>query len=95
MLRSTPSRAVLLSVALLMSCGAVAVADPGEEHGHDGIPVPTPTLPLTPPGSSSLTFLGAADKDGTTNSDIAFYGENAYVGNYDGFGSSTYPSRTG
>jgi hypothetical protein len=85
MLSSTSSRVAILSVALLLSCGASAAADPGEEHGHDGIPVPAPTLPLTPPGSSNLTFLGAADKDGTTNSDIAFHGRHAYVGNYDGF----------
>jgi len=85
MLRSTSSRIALLAVALLSSGGAIAVADPGEEHGHDGIPVPPPTLPLTPPGSSNFTFLGAADKDGTTNSDIAFHGSKAYVGNYDGF----------
>lgn len=85
MLRSRAARVAVVSVAMLLFCGALAAADPGEEHGHDGIPVPAPTLPLTPPGSSNFTFLGAADKDGTTNSDIAFYGDNAYVGNYDGF----------
>ena len=85
MLRSRAARVAVVSVAMLLFCGALAAADPGEDHGHDGISVPAPTLPLTPPGSSNFTFLGAADKDGTTNSDIAFYGDKAYVGNYDGF----------
>lgn len=85
MSRTTPTLAALLVAAVLTTGGAVALADPGEEHGHDGIPVPAPTLPLTPPGAANLTFLDAADKDGTTNSDIAFYGDRAYVGTYDGF----------
>jgi hypothetical protein len=84
MLRATPTFAAVLAAAVLITGGAVALADPGEEHGHDGIPVPTPTLPLTPPGFSNLTFLDAADNDGTINSDIAFYGDRAYVGTYDG-----------
>lgn len=85
MLRSTPRLVAAVAIAALSSGGAVALADPGEEHGHDGIPVPVPTLPLTPPGSSNFTFLDAADNDGTINSDIAFYGDRAYVGTYDGF----------
>ena len=85
MLRFTQVRVAAAAAAILLSGGAIAVADPGEEHGHDGIPVPAPTLPLTPPGASNFTFLDAADKDGTINSDIAFYGNRAYVGNYDGF----------
>jgi hypothetical protein len=32
-----------------------------------------------------MSLLDLADKDGTTNSDIAFFGNRAYVGNYDGF----------
>ncbi len=85
MFRSTRALVAVGSVATLLTCAAIAAADPGEEHGHDGIPVPAPTLPLTPPGSSNLTFLSAADNDGATNSDIAFYGKKAYVGHYDGF----------
>jgi hypothetical protein len=85
MLRSRSALVALVLLLPLATCGALAIADPGEDHGHDGIPVPAPTLPLTPPGSANFTFLGAADKDGTTNSDIAFYGKRAYVGNYDGF----------
>ncbi|MGH2967629.1 MAG: LVIVD repeat-containing protein [Solirubrobacteraceae bacterium] len=37
------------------------------------------------PGSSNMTLVGNADKDGTVNSDLAFWGQLAYAGNYDGF----------
>ena len=73
------------TVAALGAATGVAAADPGDDHGHDSIPVPTPSQPLTPPGSSGWTFLDAADKDGVTNSDIAFYKNLAFAGNYDGF----------
>jgi LVIVD repeat len=68
----------------LFALTAVATADPGEGHG-DGIPVPTPGQPNSGPGIENMTLLDAADKDGTINSDIAFMGNKAYVGNYDGF----------
>jgi hypothetical protein len=38
-----------------------------------------------PPGSANMTLVGNADKDGTVNSDLAFWGQLAYAGNYDGF----------
>ena len=37
------------------------------------------------PGSSNMTLVGNADKDGTINSDLAFWGNLAYAGNYGGF----------
>jgi hypothetical protein len=37
------------------------------------------------PGSSGMSLVGNADKDGTTNSDLAFWGNLVYAGNYDGF----------
>ena len=37
------------------------------------------------PGISNLTLVGNSDKDGITNSDLAFYGNLAYAGNYGGF----------
>ena len=67
---------------LLLS--ATASADPGEDHS-DEIPVPAPTQPASPPGIQNMKLLDTQDKDGTLNSDIAFYGSKAYVGNYDGF----------
>src|SRR5688572_5874709 len=36
-------------------------------------------------GSGGLELVGNADKDGTTNSDLAFWGHLAYAGNYSGF----------
>ena len=36
-------------------------------------------------GSGGLQLVGNADKDGTTNSDLAFWGHLAYAGNYSGF----------
>ena len=38
-----------------------------------------------PPGSSNMTLVGNADKDGTVNSDLAFNGNLLYAGNYNGF----------
>ena len=40
---------------------------------------------VAPPGSSNMELVGNSDKDGTVNSDLAFYGQLAYAGNYDGF----------
>jgi hypothetical protein len=37
------------------------------------------------PGAGGLSLVGNADKDGTTNSDLAFWGNLAYAGNYGGF----------
>ncbi len=79
-------RTALASLGLVVSLliPSAALADPGEPHSDD-IPVPAPTNPVTPPGIEGMQLLGAADKDGTINSDIAFYGNLAYVGNFDGF----------
>ena len=71
-------------VFCLVAVPGVAYADPGEGHA-DEIPVPPPSLPLFPPGIENMDLLDLADKDATTNSDIAFFGSYAYVGNYDGF----------
>jgi hypothetical protein len=69
----------------LLALTAVATADPGEDSHGDGIPVPTPGQPNFGAGMEGMKLLDGADKDGTINSDIAFYGNKAYVGNYDGF----------
>jgi hypothetical protein len=80
----------LLAAGVGALCLAVvpgaAMADPGEDHGHnDDIPVPTPSLPLFGPGLQNFSLLGLSDKDGVTNSDLAFHGNLAFAGNYDGF----------
>ena len=36
-------------------------------------------------GAAGMTLVGNSDKDGTVNSDLAFWGNLAYAGNYDGF----------
>jgi len=73
------------AAACLAAVPATAMADPGEDHGHDEIPVPAPTLPNFGPGIQNMQLLDVVDEDGTTNSDLAFYGNTAYVGTYDGF----------
>jgi len=85
MKRITTALAVGACLAGIATAGGIAAADPGDDHGHDGIPVPAPTQGLTPPGSSNMDLLGVLKKDGTTNSDVAFYKNLAYVGTYDGF----------
>jgi hypothetical protein len=37
------------------------------------------------PESASMRFVGNSDKDGTVNSDLAFYQDLVFAGNYDGF----------
>ena len=48
---------------------------------------PSPNRGGKPPGggAGNLQLVGNADKDGTVNSDLAFWGDLAYAGNYDGF----------
>jgi hypothetical protein len=40
---------------------------------------------LSAAGAGGMSLVGNADKDGTTNSDLAFWGDLAYAGNYGGF----------
>ena len=42
-------------------------------------------LAPAPPGSRNMSLVGNSDKDGTINSDLAFWGNLAYSGNYGGF----------
>ncbi|CAA9505464.1 MAG: putative secreted protein [uncultured Solirubrobacteraceae bacterium] len=88
MRRFTRLLAAGVSVVCLAVVPASALADPGEDHGHyhdDEFPVPTPSLPLFGPGLQNFSLLGLSDKDGVTNSDLAFHGNLAFAGNYDGF----------
>jgi len=79
------TRLLVAGAACLAATPGTALADPGEGHGHDEIPVPTPTLPNAGPGIQNMELLDVVEEDGTTNSDLAFYGNTAYVGTYDGF----------
>jgi len=42
-------------------------------------------LEAAAPGSAGMNLVGNSDKDGVTNSDLAFWGNLAYAGNYGGF----------
>ncbi len=79
------TRLLIAGAACCALVPGTALADPGEDHGHDEIPVPAPTLPNAGPGISNMRLLDVLDEDGTTNSDLAFFGNRAYAGTYDGF----------
>jgi LVIVD repeat-containing protein len=90
-MRRITSLALCACLLAIVAFAAGATADPGEEHADD-IPPPQPTQPATPPGQQGMELLDVEDKDTggpanepTTNSDIAFYGDLAYVGHYWGF----------
>jgi hypothetical protein len=89
----------VLAVAAL-ACPAAAGAHPEEEAATPWTAGPDDILATTflsgnepgtghsvpsPPGIAGLTHVGNADKDGTVNSDLAFWGTLAYAGNYSGF----------
>jgi hypothetical protein len=75
---------LLAAVGVSLVASGPAPADPGEGHADD-IPVPPPSLPKAPAGIQNFELLDVYDNDGTTNSDLAFHGDHAYAGNYDGF----------
>ena len=88
MRRSQRVSLVLGAVAALVLSGTpLAAADPsddGDSHGHATHAGP-PELPAAAPSMSGMPLVGNSDKDGTTNSDLAFHGNYAFSGNYDGF----------
>lgn len=77
------------AVALLLGVSTTAAADPEDHpdsHGgynHDGQPPESP--PFVGPQSQGMPLVGNSDKDGTVNSDLAFWGDLVFAGNYDGF----------
>jgi hypothetical protein len=75
---------VVAALAACLAAPSSGLADPGEGHADD-IPVPPPSLPKAPPGIQNMELLDVYDNDGTTNSDLAFHGDHAYAGSYDGF----------
>jgi hypothetical protein len=58
--------------------------DPDDQHSHQNHSGP-PELPPHPGGAENMTLVGNSDKDGTTNSDLAFWQDLAFAGNYNGF----------
>lgn len=78
----------LAAVSMLATFTGVASADPsqdpGDDHGHSHSG--PPELPkFTGPTSENMTLVGNADKENTVNSDLAFWGNYAFAGNYNGF----------
>ena len=77
------------SVALILGLPTTASADPEDHtdaHGgfnHDG--QPPESAPFVGPQSRGMPLVGNSDKDGTVNSDLAFWGNLVFAGNYDGF----------
>lgn len=67
----------------------VATADPSDNpedgHSHQSHSGPPEMAPFVGPMYSNMTLVGNSDKDGTTNSDLAFWGDLAFAGNYNGF----------
>jgi hypothetical protein len=80
-------RLLLAGVAatVMVAAGLPAAADPGEDHSHESHSGPPELPPFTGPSSENMTLKGNADKDGVVNSDLAFWGDLAFAGNYDGF----------
>jgi len=86
-----PIRLLCAGVAAALTLGlpTAASADP-EAHtdsqggfNHDGNPPESP--PFAGPQSAGMPLVGNSDKDGTVNSDLAFWGDLVFAGNYDGF----------
>lgn len=77
-----------VAVTTLAAFTGVANADPnqspGDDHGHSHSGPPE-SPPFTGPASENMTLDGNADNDGVVNSDLAFWGDYAYAGNYNGF----------
>ena len=66
-----------------------ASADPSDNpedgHSHESHSGPPELPPYAGPARHNMTLVGNSDKDGTTNSDLAFWEDLAFAGNYDGF----------
>ena len=86
-----PLRLLSAGFALVLVLGlpGAASADP-EQHvdGHGGVShdgSAPESAPFVGPQSVNMPLVGNSDKDGTVNSDLAFWGDLVFAGNYDGF----------
>lgn len=81
------ARVALVSLLVLLVAGVpAAYADPDEPHDdetHDGQPPTQP--PYDGPIAMNVVNEFSSPKNGTVNSDLAFWGNLAVAGNYDGF----------
>jgi hypothetical protein len=92
-MRTAAIAAALLTMAALPAIASAHPIESGELYVPWGsAPGKEQAVKLTRGGAtaqtaqaSGLELVGNADKDGTTNSDLAFWGDLAYAGNYNGF----------
>ncbi|HEX2419602.1 MAG TPA: hypothetical protein VHJ83_16000 [Micromonosporaceae bacterium] len=79
--------AVFASVVaiLLAATGGGVNADPGDDYGHGDHSGPPELPPFEGPASHNMTLVGNSDKEATVNTDLAFWGDLAFAGNYNGF----------
>jgi hypothetical protein len=72
---------VVLGVVALLAMAAPASADHGRiQPGSQSLNMVTSAS-----NSKDMELIGNSAKDGPVNSDLAFWGNLAYAGNYDGF----------
>ena len=77
---------ILILMGLATGVSADPSDDPQDQHNHgESHSGPPQTAPYAGPQYSNMTLVGNSDKDGTTNSDIAFWKDLAFSGNYNGF----------
>ena len=80
----TACGSLVLAAAPLASADPTDNPDDGHQHEHETHSGP-PELPPAAPAVEGMPLVGNSDKDGVTNSDLAFWGDLAFAGNYSGF----------
>jgi hypothetical protein len=73
-----------VALGLTLATFAAAVGAAPASAGHPGATSADAIVP-TDAGSLNMSHLSNSPKAGTTNSDLAFWGNLVYAGNYDGF----------
>src|SRR5687767_7453290 len=80
--------AVLTLLTVVYSAGAQADPsdDPSDQHHHGETHSGPPEMPpFAGPAFGNMSLVANSDKDGTTNSDLAFWEDLAFSGHYNGF----------
>ena len=80
--------ALACAVALMglpVTAGADPADHPDDEHGGISHGGPPEMPPYAGPEYGNMALVGNSDKDGTVNSDLAFWEDLAFAGNYNGF----------
>ena len=81
--------AACVGTLCMLGFPAQGAADPSDSpddvHSHADHSGPPELAPFDGPAFAGMTLVGNSDKDGTTNSDLAFWEDLAFAGNYHGF----------